>query len=111
MIGILSKYSFILFAFPILFTYPFKKIKSKNYFDKSMFFAFIAVISFIWFKYSSAVSQSLTKQFEVVDFSVLFNSNFWNVMIAFAKDNYTLLGILFFSLGLAFWFFIFASIT
>jgi 4-amino-4-deoxy-L-arabinose transferase-like glycosyltransferase len=106
MIGILSKYSFILFVFPILFTYPFKKIKTKEYFDKTIFFAFIAVISYIWFKYSSSVSKSLSEQFEVVDFSVLFNSNFWNIMISFAKDNYTLLGVLFFSLGLVFWFFI-----
>ena len=106
MIGILTKYSFVLFAFPILFTYPFKKIKIKEYLNKNIFFAFVAITAYAWFKYSSSVSKTVAEQFEVVDFSVLFSSNFWNVMTSFAKDNYTLLGVLFFGLGLIFWFFI-----
>ena len=106
MLGIMTKYSFILFAVPVILTYPYKILRDKKYLSKHLFFVFIGLLSFLWFKYSSSISKSIGSQFEVVEFGVLFNSDFWRIMLSFARDNYTLLGLTFFVFGILFWFFI-----
>jgi 4-amino-4-deoxy-L-arabinose transferase-like glycosyltransferase len=106
MLGILTKYSFILLAVPIIFTYPYKKLKDKSYLLKHIFILFMGILAYIWFKYSSKVSQTISSQFEVVEFNVLFQSSFWKIMLAFIKDNITILGLIFFILGLVLFFFL-----
>jgi hypothetical protein len=106
MIGILTKYSFVVFAVPILFTFPYKKLKEKVYLGKHLFLASIALLSYIWLRYSSSVSQSVGDQFEVVDFSVFTDSGFWMTMNLFVKDNFTTLGLWLFVLGVLAWFFV-----
>ena len=46
-LGILTKYSFVLFVFPILMTYPYRNLKSKKYLDKNIFFIFLGILSLI----------------------------------------------------------------
>ncbi|MBT7297010.1 phospholipid carrier-dependent glycosyltransferase [Candidatus Woesearchaeota archaeon] len=106
MIGILTKYSFVVFVVPILFTFPYKKLKEKVYLGKHVFLAGIALLSYSWLKYSSSISQSVGEQFEVVDFNVFIDSGFWITMNAFVKDNFTTFGLWLFVLGILAWFFV-----
>jgi hypothetical protein len=105
-LGVLTKYSFILLVFPVFFTYPWKRVLKKKYLFKHLFIGFLVLISYGWIAYSSSISQGIKEQMDIIDFSVLSSSNFWNIMVAFVKDNYTLTGFYFFLIGAVFWFFL-----
>lgn len=106
MLGILTKYGFVLFVAPILFTYPYKKLKEKTYLFKHFFILIVGVLAYAWFKYSSTISKTASSQFEVIELNVLFQSGFWTIMLAFIRDNLTILGLVFFILGLILFFFL-----
>jgi hypothetical protein len=106
MLGVLTKYPFVLFAVPIVFTYPYKKILKKKYMYKHLFIALIGFLSFLWVQYISKISQSVSAQAGLLNPGVLFNSQFWKIIYVYILDNYTLIGFILFLLGLVLWFFV-----
>ncbi|MBT4835363.1 phospholipid carrier-dependent glycosyltransferase [Candidatus Woesearchaeota archaeon] len=106
--SIMVKYSFALFAVPIFFTFPFKKIK--KYFKQVV----LALISFLiplfsWIFYSRIKSEELDTKLAAsyYDLSKVFDLEFWNIMKSYAADNYTLIGVLFALIGFSLFFYLY----
>jgi len=68
--------------------------------------AVLVILSFSWIKYISSISHSIAQQASFLDIGPAFTSAFWQTMIAYMKDNYTVLGVFLFLLGIFFWFFV-----
>ncbi|MFH2021035.1 MAG: glycosyltransferase family 39 protein [archaeon] len=111
MMGIITKYTFIVIALPILFVFPYKKILKdwKKYLTPLLIASAIMSLFPAWFLYSEyyirpklfgAIIGDAPGEYSLanlVDFSIVFNKDFWNVMKLYVADNFTLLG-----MGMAF---------
>jgi MFS family permease len=110
--SIMAKYSFALFAVPIFFTFPFKKLKVKKYMKQAFFaiFAFLIPL-FSWISYSKVKSVELDTKIAAsyYDLSKVFDSGFWNIMKSYVADNYTMIGILFAFIGLLLFFYLYKN--
>lgn len=101
-LGLLSKYPNALMGIPMAAIFPWERLVKKEQFKKFwkhlLIFALIFFLIFVWVGYSSYVSKKLGTldvgtQVRLVDFGVLFTGEFWQVMRAFAADNFTLPGV------------------
>ncbi len=114
MMGAITKYTFAVIAFPMLFSFPYKKVikKYKEYIKPLGISAIIAAGFPLWVFYSEYyvkkfvfglnLSQSRLESIgldKLIDFGVLGDSSFWQLMKSFTADNFTLLGFLFGILG------------
>ena len=113
MLGAITKYSFSLIGIPILFTLPYKKLlKDKEKFMKPLLVAGIILAAFpAWALYSevyvrskilaSGVTLNSESNFGgLIDFSMVADPGFWQVMKSYVADNFTLIGIFFAAIGL-----------
>ena len=98
-LGVLTKYTFVLLFFPMLFIFPFKKLLDKSMIKKHLFILFIAILSLAWVLYIPTVSTTLGEELESTELGLVFSSEFWNVMKSFFSDNYTLYGVWLFVVG------------
>jgi 4-amino-4-deoxy-L-arabinose transferase-like glycosyltransferase len=116
--GILTKYSFIVMAIPMIPLFPWKKFISKSWWTKDHLKVVISgavfmVLSFGWIWYMEVYFKNKIKLLynlsgggavislsEIVQFTVIFSADFWHTMSAFISDNFTMLGIAFAGLGL-----------
>jgi 4-amino-4-deoxy-L-arabinose transferase-like glycosyltransferase len=118
LLGIVTKYTFILVAVPWFALFPWKKTFTKEWWTKSHTRVAIAgavmfVLSLTWLWYMEVYYKNLIKSMyhlagggavisfaEIIQFTVVFTSDFWHTMKAFVADNFTLLGIAFAGVGL-----------
>ena len=101
-LGVMSKYPNALIGIPMAAVFPWhrlmKKEEFKKYWKQLVVFAIIFSMLFIWVGYTNSYTEKLGtlnvgKQVRLINFSVLFTSEFWATMKAFAADNYTLGGV------------------
>lgn len=105
MLATVTKYTFLIILVPIAFIFPYERLIDFRKYIKQYVIGFILFIPFpAWFFYS----QFYLKKFNLsggvgsdmnYDFSVLFSSEFWQTLKAYIADNFTLLGISLFFLG------------
>ena len=105
MLATVTKYTFLIVLIPLVFIFPYERLIDFKKYIKQYIIGLILFIPFpAWFFYS----QFYLKKFNLsggvgsdinYDFSVLFNSEFWQVIKSYVADNFTLTGILFFFLG------------
>ncbi|MBD3203678.1 phospholipid carrier-dependent glycosyltransferase [Candidatus Woesearchaeota archaeon] len=106
MLGIISKYSFAIFVFPMLGIFPFKKFVEKKLWPK---FALVLAntlllslwIPYVFFIYQEPGSGSSTIASEVLkfNFNTILTDSFWTTMVSYTADNYSLIGLLLAFLG------------
>ena len=112
--GILTKYSFVVMALPFLFMFPYKRLlewkpRIKTFAPAAGF----VVIFLIWFWYMESYFKGKIRAMynlvnggavislsEIINFTVVFTRDFWNVMLPFIYDNFTKWGIAFAIVGL-----------
>lgn len=108
-ISAMTKYTFIVIAIPILFSFPFKKIfkTPKKFYNILIIAALISLIFPAWLLYSEiyvkqkTIGHLLTNQAAIegysltslIDFTIIGDKAFWQTIRAYAADNYTLLGV------------------
>jgi len=105
-LSVLTKYSFFLMVFPMLFIFPYgrlKKIKEKS---KSYLISLLILLLIpLWYYYSdiytaSKLGQSGAVAARIFDFGAFFSSELWNAFKMFVPDNYTGIGLIFALIGL-----------
>jgi len=112
-LGTMTKYSFAVIIFPILFTFPFKKIfeERKKYVVPVVISLLIASLFFMWYFYTESyirpkligeAGKQLFSRASKVKLGIVFTSEFWVIMKNYVSDNFSLTGI---------WFSIFGMIT
>jgi hypothetical protein len=107
-ISAMAKYTFAVIAIPILFSFPYKKFfKQKNHKIVLDIAVIIALIFPAWMFYVEKIvkqrtighlltSESAIKGYgfgSLVDFTMIGNRDFWNILRHYAADNFTLLGV------------------
>ncbi len=108
-LGLLSKYPNALIGIPMAAIFPWGRLSKggmKKYWKHFVIFLALFSLIFVWSAYSSYIAHKLGTldvgaQVRLVDFGVLFSGEFWQVMKAFAADNYTLSGLIFALIGAA----------
>ena len=101
-LAILTKYTFALIGFPMLFLFPWERLKKvkenwKAWSISGGMFAFLGA----WFLYSNYYLPSRlgsdpgAVSSRIFDFGVVFSSSFWSTVKLFLADNFTLLGMWF----------------
>ena len=109
-LAIFTKYSFFLMIIPMLFIFPYKRLKEIKSNLKPYLYSFlILLLGPLWFIYSNFIIPSMLDQSGAVssrifNLSSIFTANFWNSMKPIIADNYTWIGGLFFIMGLFFMF-------
>jgi hypothetical protein len=116
MMGAITKYTFAVIFIPMLFVFPFKKIlKSPKKFMAPLLIAGLILAGFpLWFGYSEIyvkkyvfgreLTQNMLDSYEMtklIDFSIIWSSEFWTTMRSYVADNFTIIGILFSFIGMA----------
>ncbi len=104
--GIVTKYSFVVMAFPYFAIFPYKRLLEW----KARIWAFIpaagiCALSLMWFVYMEYYFKNKIKALyntggggavisltEIVKFKEVLTASFWQTMKAFVADNFTLLG-------------------
>jgi len=99
-LGILTKYSFVLFIIPLFFLFPFKELKDKKKWPQYLSIAIIAILSASWAIYASKVSKNIQGQLLQFNLTDFFSGSFWKTMYYYAADNYTILGVVLAFLGI-----------
>lgn len=100
-LGILTKYSFALFAIPLIAIFPFRKeLLNKNRWKQYGAVIIIALLFSSWHLYSSRLSENISSQVSSINLGVIFTGTFWNIIKSFFSDNYTLLGLFFAFIGM-----------
>jgi 4-amino-4-deoxy-L-arabinose transferase-like glycosyltransferase len=105
---ILTKYSFFLVVFPMLFMFPYKRLKKVKEKSKSYLISALALLSIpLWFFYSDIymakkLGQSGAVASRIFDFSSF--PQIWEIFKVFIPDNYTWIGFLFAIVGLVLFF-------
>jgi hypothetical protein len=115
MLGAIMEYDFILIIFPILATFPYKKvfINIKNFLKPLFISGFISLGFPGWFYYSEiyvkkyifgkALTGNALDSYEItklIDFSIIWDSQFWQILKSYVADNFSLIGMSFAFLGL-----------
>jgi hypothetical protein len=118
MFGTVTKYSFGIIAVPILFTFPYLKVfKSWKRFIVPFIITGIILSAFPawilygeWYKinvygkqYANGIPPEQAEFLGLssfIDFGIIGNVEFWQIMRSYAADNYTLIGVAFAFLGL-----------
>ncbi|HSU73051.1 MAG TPA: glycosyltransferase family 39 protein [Candidatus Binatia bacterium] len=118
LLGIITKYTFIILAVPWFALFPWKNVFAKEWWTKShlrfaIASAVLFVLSLTWLWYMEIYYKNLIKSLyhitgggavisfaEIIQFTVVFTADFWHTMTAFIADNFTLLGIAFAGVGL-----------
>jgi hypothetical protein len=120
MMAVITKYTFIVIAAPILISFPYKKFFSK----KTKIIVPILICLFLasgfpaWFYYSEiyvkekifqrTITSNLLDSYEisrVFDLSIIWSKEFWAIMSSYVADNFTMLGAFFSILGSMLFFF------
>ncbi|MBN1502538.1 glycosyltransferase family 39 protein [Candidatus Woesearchaeota archaeon] len=113
MLATITKYDFAVIGIPMLFIFPYKKVlKNRNRFIMPLAIVLLILSVFpLWYFYNEvhvtkifrpdlgaqgSASQGLTK---LIDFTILSDSEFWQVMKAYIADNYTSIGFILALLG------------
>lgn len=100
----MTKYSFLVGIIPILFIFPFGRIKSWRKYFKQYLSAFLIFLMFpTWYIYST---QIVAKEFSThakvssyIQPEKILTSHWWKMMESYIRDNYTMLGFYFAILG------------
>lgn len=105
--GINSKYTYLIIGIPMLFIFPWSRLREWRKEWKTYAYGAGAFSIFpLWLLYSNFVigdrykGGAQAKLSSIDPFGNLFSSKFWDTMKAYAADNYTLIGVLFAVLGL-----------
>jgi 4-amino-4-deoxy-L-arabinose transferase-like glycosyltransferase len=106
-LSILTKYSFALFGLPILFTFPYRRLKNKKGWKQIIVGSLFLIPIVLWWIYTKAKAAALdTLPADIhIKFFTAFTANFWNIMRSYSADNYTLIGLAFALIGLIFMFY------
>ncbi|MEM2138693.1 MAG: glycosyltransferase family 39 protein [Candidatus Woesearchaeota archaeon] len=117
MLASITKYTFVVITIPMFFTFPFKEVFNQTKENKKILFYFlISAIIFslfpIWMYYSEVYVKNnvFGKEFNqdslesydlvnLIDFSILWKPDFWQIMKSYVNDNYTMIGFWFSFLG------------
>jgi len=116
-ISFLTQYSFAILAIPLLTLLPLKRIKEErlNYFIKGWkqyaMAALPALLIPLWLMNNARIASAnaalgaTTQSTAIIgdvyyDFGALFSSKFWDVIMPFIADNYSIIGAAFSALGL-----------
>ena len=109
-LAVLTKYTFGIIAVPILFTFPFKEYFSKWKENKKEFRIVSFFISWpiLWFIYDEFFLRAATEGsaagqsglLKLIDVSVLFTAQWYNILKNYIADNYTMIGFYFAIAGL-----------
>ncbi len=98
-ISFLTKYSFFSAAFPILLTFPYKKVTQKKYwkyFGACVLILLLAPIYVLYTEnYRSNLENTTFSSFQEglkFDFGLVFRKSFWTPVKAYIRDNYTMFG-------------------
>ncbi len=108
-LGILTKYSYFLFALPIIFTIPYKRFFRKINFKKIMFIFCLCLIFLSWIPYSYSISENTNSSHQLtnaINLGTIKDSGFWDAMKVYGVDNYSKVGLIFVVLGLLFYLFL-----
>jgi len=103
-LSIITKYSFALFGLPIIFTFPYRRLKNKKGWKQILMGSLFLLPIIFWWVYTNIkapIYNSLPADIHV-NLSTVFTSNFWDIMKSYAADNYTFIGLLFALIGLIF---------
>lgn len=113
-LAVLTKYPFLIIAIPIFLTVPFKRlVELKRGYSVVLISILIFSLIPLWFFYSNYIISERygTKAYSVTEgmikFDVLLESQWWKTQEAYARDNYTLLGLFIAFLGLILLIFLF----
>lgn len=101
----LTKYDFFIIFLPILFTFPYKQFKSKEFFNlnKKIYNCFLIFLLIpIWLVYTKLVSNNLNKEpFALAfDFNSVFTKEWYSSIWMYISDSITHLGFVYAMLGL-----------
>ncbi len=105
-LSILTKYSFALIGLPLLAIFPYKRIfkfdKLKKYLKQYIVGAACLLLTPAWWLYTKIIApRFMTAVADIqMNFSVIFQSSFWQTLKAYAADNYTIVGLVFAIIGL-----------
>jgi len=108
MFSIVSKYTYVITLIPLLFIFPFERLREIK---KNLFSYIISILVMLplpaWYFYSKEIAMKYSGTVMggeidkvVMNIDLLSQSSFWKTMEAYAADNYTLLGVLFAFLGI-----------
>jgi 4-amino-4-deoxy-L-arabinose transferase-like glycosyltransferase len=98
-LGILTKYTFVLFIVPLLFLFPFNELKDKKKWSQYLSVIIIAILSASWVLYISTASKNIEGQLSQLNLTNFFSGSFWKTVYYYAVDNYTVLGVILAFLG------------
>jgi len=103
-LAFLTKYPFGIIIIPMLFIFPYGRLKNFKSYIKEIVAASVFSLSIIfWFVYSNyfIASESGAGKLttSMINLTLVFSSEWWTIMRSFAADNYTLIGVLFALLG------------
>ncbi len=99
MLGVFTKFTFALLLIPGFFVFPFAKLKDKTLWKKYAVCLVPFFLFFSWFLYIRTVSSDLGEEISKIKPSLLFDSGFWQIMMNFFAENYSLWMIKLFVLG------------
>jgi len=110
--GIMTKYSFVVMAFPFLVIFPYKRLLEwKSRLKTFIPAAGIGLALLLWFTYMELIFKGWVKSVygvtggavisltEIISFTEIFTAGFWQVMWPFIADNFTIAGFWFAVLG------------
>jgi 4-amino-4-deoxy-L-arabinose transferase-like glycosyltransferase len=93
-LSILTKYSFALIALPMLALFPFKKVFDIKHLKEKWLQYFLGILMLmltpLWMLYTKLLSVKMNMAMADIqmNFGVIFQSDFWQVLKAYAADNY-----------------------
>lgn len=114
MFGTITKYTFVVIVIPMALTFPFRDVFKdwKKYMVPLVIAGLVFSLFPAWFAYSEIyvrkyvfgrdLTSNVLDSYEViklVDFSIIWSPDFWNIMRSFVADNFTILGFYFALLG------------
>ncbi len=127
MFASVTKYSFAVAIIPIMITFPYAKFLKdlKKYIKPLAITGFISMMFPAWLYYSQYVIKKTIYEVNIIetqrttsgikgllssiDLSIVFDSNFWNVMKSYVADNYSLIGMNFAFIGMLVFMFLFLT--
>ena len=109
MLAAVSKYEFLVMGIPMLFIFPWNRLKELGKFGPKCYPYIVSVMIFallplqyIYSLYVSKVTGSAAVTGALIDTSVIFTSVWWQTLKAYTADNYTILGFYLALFGIAF---------
>jgi len=90
LLGVFTKFTFALLLIPGFFVFPFAKLKDKTLWKKYAVCLIPLVLFFTWFLYIRTISADLGEEINKINPGLLFNPNFWNTMLNFFAENFSL---------------------